>query len=163
MINPVTCKITGLEELVKELSETQPKKAKGAMRAGLKAGAVPMLAAMRQEAPRESGFLDEHFNTKISVKKGGTDGTAYVGPEGQMYYPNDGREMFTAGGRRLVRTGKFGTKGAQIPVVSVARFNEFGVQSHGMAANPFMSRAYYGTWTKSLALIAETIKEKLGL
>lgn len=155
----IECKITGLDQIQRAL-EAQPDKARKAMRAGLKAGAVPVIEEVRREAPVESGFMREHFDTKLSVKQGGLAGAAWVGPQGKMYYPG-ADEMFGAGGRRLVRAGRFRTKGAQLPVVSVVRWHEFGTEK--MAAKPFMSRAFAAKWKEALDVITETLRKGLGL
>lgn len=157
----VTVNLKGFDELQRKLEELKGPKAAKAMRAGLKAMQAPVLAEIQHEAPRESGFLAEHFDTKYKTKDGGMAGAAYVGPQGKMYYPDRGTEMRGKGGQRLVATGKHGTAGAQIPVVSVARFHEFGTKD--MAANPFMSRSLHAKGQAAIDALAVALKKALGL
>lgn len=165
MADFIECKIEGLDQIQKALQEEQPKKAKAAMRAALKSGAVPVIAQVRADAPKDTGFMDEHFDTKLSIKQGGLAGAAWIGPQGKVYYP-EGHEMYAASGRRLVRTGRFREAGAQLPVVSVVRWHEFGWRNRAGQSVPgsmFMSRAFAAKWRTALDVITETLRKGLGL
>jgi len=140
----VEVKISGLDQIQKRLEELRGPKARAAMRKSLADGSDIVLAEMQREAPRDTGFLDEHFNRKISTKDGGTSGTAFIGPQGKIKYP-----------KRGVGAGR------TISVASVARFAEFGTSKQ--AANPFMSRSFATSKESVLQKIISTLKSALGM
>ena len=156
----VETKISGLDEIQRRLEDLPRRQAGGILRKALRAGAAPVLSAMQNEAPHASGFLAEHFNTKISIKRNDIAGAAFVGPAGKMDYP------FAAGHRGGRYTEKTNAKGKQylagrIPVATVARFHEFGTRFE--AANPFMSRAFDGTKQTALMGIINALRELVNL
>lgn len=155
----ITFKISGLDKIQQRLEEQPKKDANKILRVTLNAGADIVLAAMRTEAPRDSGFLEEHFDKKVSIKKD-IAGAAFVGPQGKMDYP------FTTGhkgGRYTQKTNRRGKQylSGRIPVVTVARFHEFGTRHE--AANPFMSRSFDASKGTALDKIIEQFRLLLGL
>jgi HK97 gp10 family phage protein len=132
----VTCKISGLQELQKALEGIPRQIARKGVRKALHAGGVIMQDAMTIEAPKDTGFLREHFGQRIKLLKGGDiGGSCYIGPEGKIDYPD------RDGGYRE-KTNKSGGKYevGRISVASVARYFQYGTVK--MAANPFMTRAW---------------------
>src|SRR5882672_2388921 len=131
----VSCEVTGLDKIQRELERLAGPQAKKAMKAALTAGAAVSSAEILRNAPKKTGFLAKNINTKFSVKGAGDQGAAYIGPKGHVDYPNSG------GGytEKINRKGK-AYKSGRISATAVARFHEYGTQF--MAANPFMSRAF---------------------
>lgn len=148
-----TITIKGLDELQKRL-EALPRNVQiKVMRGPMTDAANVVKEAMVQLAPKESGFLSEHFNAKFRAKRGELAGSAFIGPAGKMYYPNRGSKD------RGVSTGKHPHKGGLVPVASVARFDEFGTSKH--RAHPFMRQAFEMTKDKALEVITEGIRSAL--
>lgn len=147
----VTFNIKGLDQIQQALEEIPRNVAKKGLRAALRAGAVPMKNGMAEEAPKDTGFLSEHFGVRISVKGKEIAGSAFIGPEGHVDYPDK------SGGYRdkiNKKTGK-ASKVGRISVASVTRFLEFGTSK--LTKNPFMTRA----WEKLKNVSLEAIIAKL--
>jgi HK97 gp10 family phage protein len=139
-------KITGLVELQDALEQLPYRVAKKGLKASLHDAAAPVEASMVREAPKESGFLAEHFSTKISIARDQLSGSAFIGPKGKVDYP-----AFMSGAYRIVRNAKGrAVKVGRVAVATVARFLEFGTSR--MGKNPFMRRAW--ETTKGTALDA---------
>lgn len=145
MADDVTVEIKGLEELQKALEELPRKVATKGMRAALKDGAEPIREAMVANAPKHTGFLSEHFGTKISIRRDELAGSAFIGPQGKVDYPLDENGTY-----RIVKdeSGKIIAKVGKKAVATVARFLEFGTSK--MAAHPFMTISFESM--KSVAL-----------
>lgn len=144
--------IKGLDELQKTLEELPREVVKKGLRTALRAGAVPMSIGMAEEAPKDTGFLSEHFGIRIRVKGQDVAGSAFIGPDGHVDYPNkDGgyRERISESGKKF-KTGR-------ISVASVTRFLEFGTSK--LAKNPFMTRAWERCKDASLKAIIEKLRE----
>jgi HK97 gp10 family phage protein len=148
----VTTEIKGLDELQRKLEAMPEKVAKKGLRAALRAGGSIMTSAFAAFAPRLTGFLSEHFAMKISVRGDDIAGSAYVGPDGKMDYPDDDK------GTYRVKTDKRGRARnvGRIAVASVARFLEFGTSK--MSARPFMTPA----WESHKEIVRDEIIAKLG-
>lgn len=131
----VTCSISGLDVIQRELERMGMPLAKKILKTSLQEGADPILKEMQREAPKDTGFLDEHFNVKLSIKGKEIAGAAYVGPQGHMDYP-------LKGGRYKDKINSRGKtyKSGRISVTAVARFFEYGTEK--MPAYPFMSRSF---------------------
>lgn len=129
----VECEVKGLDELQKKLEGMQTKMAKRGIRQALRAGAEVIRAAMVMMAPKDTGFLAEHFGVKASIKQDELAGSAFIGPQGKMDYP---ALKGASGPLRL------GQKAKRVAVATVARFLEFGTRK--MGAKPFMTRAFEG-------------------
>jgi HK97 gp10 family phage protein len=155
MSDDVTVKITGLAELQEALEQLPEKVARKGVRSSLQAGAAPVLSGMVQEAPKRTGFLSEHFDAKISLTHDALAGTAYVGPEGKMDYPE-----YLSGAYRVVRkaNGKI-KKIGRIAVAAVARYSEFGTVK--MEMNPFMTRAWEQNKEAALDALIKNLKDTL--
>ena len=162
MSDLVTFKITGLAELQKKLEDMPKTVAKKVLRDDLRAAGEYLKQEMVMQAPYRTGFLDSHFDTRVRVEHGELAAKAFVGPEGRMYYPHEG---VTKEGRQFeewqrTSTGRHGVKGGLVPVVSVARFLEFGTSR--MAARPFMTSAFESSKEALLTKIIEGIRSALG-
>lgn len=146
----VETRIDGLDELQHKLEEMPEKVAKKGLRDALKAGGAIMVSALVAFAPRLTGFLAEHFDMRLSIRGDDIAGSAYVGPQGKMDYPD------ADGGYRQKenRRGKKYNVG-RIAVASVARFLEFGTRK--MAARPFMTPA----WESHKEIVRDAIVDKL--
>ena len=153
MADLIEFKISGLDQLQKSLEELPREVARKVLREGLRDGANEMRNAMVEAAPQRTGFLSRHFNIKLSLRGNDLAGTAHVGPAGRMYYPGRG----SAG--RGVATGRRPHSGGQVPVVSVARFLEFGTSR--MAAKPFMRPAFESAKGRVLDIIIDKIREAI--
>lgn len=148
-----TITIKGLAELQVTL-ETLPRKVvTKVLREPMTDAANLVKDAMIQLAPKETGFLADHFNAKYRVVRNEIAGSAFIGPAGKMYYPNRGSK------ERGTATGKHPHKGGVVPVASVARFLEFGTSKR--PAKPFMRQAFEMTKDEALARITEGLKEAL--
>jgi HK97 gp10 family phage protein len=146
----VTTEIKGLDELQRKLEAMPEKVAKKGLRDALKAGGRILVSALMAFAPRQTGFLSEHFDMRLSIRGEDIAGSAYVGPEGKMDYPDAGggyREKENRKGKKY-RVGR-------IAVASVARFLEFGTSR--MAARPFMTPA----WEAHKEIVRDAIIDKL--
>ena len=149
----VTIKIEGLDQLQRTL-ETLPRNvARKVLRTSLREAADELRERISSSAPRESGFLASHFDVRLRVKSNELAASAYVGPESKVYYPD-------VGDRRVgTRTGKHPQKGGVLPVVSVARFVEYGTSK--MPARPFMRPAFESVKDTMLNMIIQGIKDAL--
>lgn len=148
----ITLKISGLQELQKTLEHLPREIARKGVRKSLHAGGLIMQDALVQEAPKDTGFLQEHFGMRIKLLKGGDiGGSCYVGPEGKIDYPD------RDGGYRE-KTNKAGKKYevGRISVASVARYFQFGTVK--MAANPFMTRAWESKREQTLDAMLDVLR-----
>lgn len=135
-MNDITMEIKGLAELEQALEELPEKVAKKGLRAGLQEGAAPIEAGMVAGAPKDSGFMSEHFNTKLKIARDGLSGSAFIGPQGNIDYP-----AYTSGAYNIIRTARGRVKKVgSIAVATVVRFFEFGTSK--MAKKPFMTQAF---------------------
>jgi HK97 gp10 family phage protein len=145
MSNPVEVKVSGLDKLQKALEQEIPKKAKAAVRSGLRAGALVIKKAVFAEAPKDSGFLSEHIDVKMRVRGNDLTGSAFVGPNAKAVYQKP--------------EGSLSKKWRAKPAWVIARFLESG--THKMAANPFMTRAFEAYKQKAIDAVIEKLKEIL--
>src|SRR5258708_1059276 len=134
----VQFKLIGLDKLQKDMEALPRNVAKKGLRSALRAGAIIMKNGFVESAPKDTGFMSEHFGIRLSVKGNDIAGAAFVGPEGKIDYPD-----VAGGGYR----DKIDTKGRKhtirrISVASVVRFLEFGTSKIGK--KPFMTQ----TWEK---------------
>lgn len=145
-------KISGLEELQKVLEEFPRAVARNGIRKALRAGGLITQEAMVVEAPKDTGFLEEHFGQRIKLLKGGdVGGICYIGPEGKIDYPDrDG------GYREKTRKNGETYNAGRISVASVARYFQFGTVKMGM--NPFMTRAWESKREVVLDKIIDTLR-----
>jgi HK97 gp10 family phage protein len=149
----VTVKINGLDQIQRALEQIPKVVADKAIRGGLRKGAESLRERIAANAPRESGFLANHFNVKVRVMHNELAASAFVGPASKTYYPN-------IGDRRVgVSTGKHGQKGGALPVASVARFMEFGTSK--MAARPFIRPAFESMKEAILDTVVKSIQEAI--
>jgi HK97 gp10 family phage protein len=147
----VQFKLIGLDKVQKALEDLPRNVAKKGLRASLKAGATIMENGFVENAPKDTGFLSEHFGTRLSVKGNDISGAAFIGPEGKIDYPD------VQGGYREKISSKTGKKYnlGRISVASVVRFLEFGTTR--MPKNAFMTR----TWEKLRDASLDAIVKKL--
>ena len=123
-------------ELQEALEQLPGKVALKGVRKSLQAAAEPVQGGMVTLAPRDTGFMAEHFSTKISMSREGLAGTAYIGPKGKVDYP-----AYASGAYNIVRNAKGKAKKiGRVAVATVARFLEFGTSK--MAKHPFMTQAF---------------------
>lgn len=150
----VTVEVKGLAELQARLEAAPEKMARNGLRKALIRGGTIFRVLMYQLAPKDSGFLSEHFGVRVKLRGGALAGTAYIGPQGKVDYPN------TGGGYRekMSKSGKKFSIG-RIAVATVARFLEFGTSK--MAKKPFMTQAYESGKTAALANVEESLRETL--
>lgn len=148
----VQVKIIGLGDLERVLDSELPQKlSTKIMRGGLqKAGEIVRLA-MVGLAPRDTGFLSEHFDVKTRIASKEVQGSAFIGPQGKMDYPKSGgyKERKNAKGKVIQRIGR-------IAVTSVARFFEFGTSK--MPATGFMTKAFEQSKDQALEVLNDTVR-----
>jgi|SRR5208282_753899 len=151
MADDITVEIKGLSELQSALESLPQKVAKHGLRAALKSGAAPIESAMVSEAPHDTGFMSEHFGTKLKINRDEIAGSAFIGPQGKVDYPS-----FASGAYKIIRsaTGKARRVG-KIAVATIVRFLEFGTAK--MSKKPFMTRAFEGHKDEALANITEAL------
>jgi HK97 gp10 family phage protein len=149
----VEVEIKGLDELEKTLEEMPYKIAKRGLRQSLRAGADVLRNEIIALAPKDTGFMSEHFGTKIKVQRGELAATAYIGPQGKVDYP-----AFMSGAYRIVRSAKGKAKKVgRVAVATVVRFLEFGTSK--MAKKPFMTAAFDSRHQDILNAIVEKLRD----
>lgn len=149
----VTVKVQGLSEL-QEMLEAMPEKvAKKGIRAALRAGGNVLRTEIMLLAPKDTGFLAEHFGTKIKMRRDELAGSAFVGPKGKVDYP-----AFMSGAYRIVRSAKGRAKKVgRVAVATVARFLEFGTSK--MGKRPFITPAFDSKRTTILDAMVDKLKD----
>lgn len=132
----VTVEVKGLAELQQKLEELPIKVAKRGIRAALRAGGDVLRSEIITLAPKDTGFLAEHFGTKIKMRRDELAGSAFIGPQGKVDYP-----AFMSGAYRIVRSAKGKAKKVgRVAVATVARYLEFGTSK--MGKRPFITPAF---------------------
>lgn len=149
----VTVEIKGLDELQKKLEELPVKVARRGLRTTLYRAAQVVVNAIVSLAPKDTHFLSEHFNRRVSIRKDELAGSAFIGPAGKVDYPA------YASGAYNIKRGKNGKarKVGRIAVASVARFLEFGTSK--MAKKPFMTQGFETSKQAALDKIIEGLSE----
>lgn len=153
MSDAVTVKISGLDELQKRLEELGPEVSRPILTTVLRDAGAVVEEAIVAAAPKDTGFLSEHFRTRVRVQKEDVQGAAFIGPAPHADYPN------RDGGFRKKLSGALERQVGRIGVSSVARYLEFGTRK--MAANPFMSRAWETVKDRALDKIVDGIRDAL--
>jgi HK97 gp10 family phage protein len=154
----LTVEVKGLDELQEKLEALPYKVAKRGLKSTLYRAADIVKKAMMALAPKDTHFLEEHFNIKVGQPRGAVNADAlamyaYIGPQGKIDYP-----AYASGAYKIKRTktGK-ARKVGRIAVATVARFLEFGTSK--MAKKPFMTAAYESTKGAALTKIQEGLTE----
>jgi HK97 gp10 family phage protein len=152
----VTVKVQGLDQLQKNMEALPAKVAKKGLRQALKKGGLVMRDAMVTLAPKDTGFLAEHFNMRMGIRRDELAGQIYIGPQGKIDYP-----AYASGAYNIRRraNGKI-KKAGRIAVATVARFLEFGTSK--MAKRPFMTQAFESYKEKALEMITQALTEVFG-
>lgn len=132
----VTVEVKGLAELQEKLEALPLKVAKKGIRAALRAGGDVLRSEIITLAPKDTGFLAEHFGTKIKMRRDELAGSAFIGPQGKVDYP-----AFMSGAYRIARNAKGKAKKVgRVAVATVARYLEFGTSK--MSKRPFITPAF---------------------
>lgn len=152
----VTINVQGLDQLQEALEAAKIKVAKRGLRAALKAGATIIKNAIVSGAPKDTGFLSEHFNIKISIMRNELAGSAFIGPAGKVDYP-----AFASGAYKIKRVAGKAKRVGRIAVATVARWLEFGTSK--MAKFPFMTSGFESNKDAALTAIADKLRDSLGL
>lgn len=149
----LTCEIKGLDQLQAQLEELPDKIARRGVRQSLKDGADILRSEMMAIVDKRTHFLEEHIGTKIKLTRGARAGTAYIGPQGKVDYPES-----LSGAYRIVRkaNGK-AKKVGRIAVATVARYLEFGTSK--MSKKPFMTPAFDAKVTAIVEAITNGLKK----
>ena len=92
MANPITCKISGLDELQVKLEALPKAVAKSVLKGGLKDAAQHIADEMAARVPHEhpefdTGLLAKSINVKIKVETEDIAATAFIGPASGVDYP----------------------------------------------------------------------------
>lgn len=148
----LTVEVKGLAELQRTLQEMPRDVARKVLRTSLREAAEDLREEMATQAPRKSGLLASHFNLRVRLTSNELAGTAHVGPEGKVYYPGGDRSHGVA-------TGRHPHRGGLVPVVSVARFLEFGTSR--MPAHPFMRQSFETLKSALVDKITEGIRSAI--
>lgn len=136
----VTFEIKGLQELQTKLEGLEAKVARKGIRQALRAGANVIRTAMAANAPKDSGFLEEHIDIKTRLKSDYLAGSAFIGPNGKIVYP---------------RKPGWPSRTAAL----VARWLEFGTSR--MSKKPFMTQAFDTRKEEALEAITEKLRDAL--
>lgn len=139
----VTTKISGLAEIQAGLDKMDEKLARTGIRNALKAAADYVLGRIVGNAPKDSGFMSEHFDVKYRLRSDALAGSAFIGPNSKALYPD--------------RKSSWASRTALL----VARWLEFGTSKR--PKNPFMTQAWEGSKEGALAEIVDDLRETLGL
>jgi HK97 gp10 family phage protein len=152
-MDDVTVEVKGLAELQQALEQLPTKFANRGVRAALNAGGNIIRNGMAALAPKDTGFLEEHFNVKLKLLRGGLlGGSAFIGPNGKIDYP-----AYVSGAYNIVRNAKNkAIKVGRVAVATVARYLEFGTAK--MAKKPFMTQAFETRKEAALAAITNTLR-----
>jgi HK97 gp10 family phage protein len=150
-MDDVTMEITGLQELQLALEQLPHKVAQKGLRVALKGGGALIEEGMVQLAPKDTGFMSEHFNTRVKISRDELSATAYVGPQGKIDYP-----AYASGAYRILRNanGRI-RKVGKIAVATIARFLEFGTSK--MSKHPFMTQAFETRVKPALEVIIQKL------
>jgi HK97 gp10 family phage protein len=142
MAEYVTTKITGLAELQTNLEALPEKMARTGLKNALRAGAAYVRSMMVANAPKETGFMAEHFDVKLRMRGDALAGSAFIGPNSKALYPG--------------RKSNWASRTARL----VAGWLEFGTKDR--PKNPFMTQAWEGSKEGALAEIIDDLRETLG-
>lgn len=137
----VTSTVKGLDELQSKLEELPQKVAKRGLRGALKAGANIFKNAFVANAPKDSGFLSEHFDVKTRMRSDSLAGSAFIGPNSRALYPN--RKSSWAGRTALL----------------VMRWLEFGTSER--PKNPVMTSGFESHKQEALDAVIVELKDAL--
>lgn len=151
----VTVEIKGLAELQQKLEALPEKVAKRGVRKALRDGADVLRSAIIQLAPKATGFLSQHFGTKIKMTRDALAGTAFVGPQGKVDYPAYASGAYNIKRSRNGRAKKIG----RVAVATVVRFLEFGTSK--MAKHPFFTAAFDSTRERILSTMIARLKSSV--
>lgn len=149
----VTVEVQGLSELQANMEELPAKVAKKGLRAALKRGGLVIRNAMVAMAPKDTGFLAEHFNMKMKIRSDELAGSIFIGPAGKVDYPAYASGAYNIKRRKNGKLAKLG----RVAVATVARFLEFGTSK--MAKHPFMTQAFESYKDRALSEITEGLKD----
>lgn len=145
----VTVKISGLDQLSQRLSEESAKIARKVLRnAGVKAGGI-IRSAIAANAPRDTGFLEEHIAMKTSVNPSKGTLVVVIGPQGDAGY--------FKGATRHGNKVEF--KGSPHYAAIAARMEEFG--SKHQPARPFMGPAFDASSDQALSVFVDELWNSL--
>jgi HK97 gp10 family phage protein len=136
----VTVEVKGLRELQDKLEALPTKLARRGIRQALRAGADVIRSAMVANAPKDSGFLEEHIDVKTRLKSDLLAGSAFIGPNGKQVYP---------------RNPKWPARTAAL----IAKWLEFGTSR--MSKKPFMTQAFETRKEDALEAITEKLRDAL--
>ena len=152
----VSVHVKGLSNLQKNMEELPAKVAKKGLRQALKKGGLVIRDAMVALAPKDTGFLAEHFNMKMKIRRDEIAGSIFIGPAGKIDYP-----AYASGAYNIKRkaNGKLAKLG-RVAVATVVRFLEFGTSR--MSKKPFMTQAFESYKEKALAVITTVLKDVFG-
>lgn len=137
----VTTKITGLSELQAKMEALPEKVARRGLRAALKAGAEYVREKMVANAPKDTGFMSEHFDIKFKFRSDALAGSAFIGPNSKALYPG--------------RKDTWASRTARL----VAGWLEFGTSKR--PKDPFMTAAWEESKEGALAEIIDDLRETL--
>jgi len=148
-----TIKVDGLDKLLANLELLPQKVADKNIGMALREGGKVVQEAFVANAPEDTGFLKEHFNVKVKLRRDREiGGSAYIGPASKVDYPDKG------GGYRLkVVKNKLRNVG-RVSVISVCRWLEFGRKG---IKHPFMTQAFEAS--KNAAQDAMTTSLQVGI
>jgi HK97 gp10 family phage protein len=148
----ITVKITGLSEIQKKLEALPEKVAKKGIRSALLMAAEHIRKVIVAYAPKDTGWLSEHFNIKIRAFHGFLASIAHVGPDAHASYPMS-HGFGSRGGKRRTPPA----------VIAVAGFQEFGWIRNGkrIQAKPFMRPAFTAAREKATEIIIDELRRAL--
>lgn len=152
----VTVQVKGLDQLQKNMEALPAKVAKKGLRQALKKGGLVIRDAFVSMAPKDTGFLAEHFNMRMRIRRDELAGSIFIGPQGKIDYPAYASGAYNV---RRKKNGKIALAG-RIAVATVARFLEFGTSK--MAKKPFMTQGFESYKEAALTAITEALRDIFG-
>lgn len=149
----VTVDVKGLSQLQANMEALPQKVAKKGLRAALKRGGLVIRDAMVALAPKDTGFLAEHFNMRMKIMRDDLAGSIFIGPQGKIDYPAYASGAYNIKRRKNGKLAKLG----RVAVATVARFLEFGTSRS--AKKPFMTQAFESYKARALEAITAALRD----
>jgi HK97 gp10 family phage protein len=156
MSDIVTFEIKGLDELQKQLEALPHDVMRQVLNKDLKEVGNMCRDEIIMLAPKDTGFMDEHFAVDVKISKVDVAGTVKIGAAKGADYPDTGvgagyHQRFSNSGKRKLA--------GRISVASVVRFFEFGTSK--LSKKPFLTSAFESKKDAMLQKIISGIRESL--
>ena len=155
MPNVIEVHVEGLDKLQKNLEALGRDVSQGILKKTLRKAGKFVATVLAAAAPRDTGFLSEHFDVKVrgtAKAKGAIAATAFIGPNGKAVHPPNPNA-----GTRAKRGGR--KNPWPRTAAMIAKLLEWGTSK--MAAEPFMASGFESSREQALDMITEDIAERI--